>query len=328
MCLSPLLIVHAFTNWDLLAIGVTAGAMLAWARKKPVLAGALIGLGAAAKLYPILLLGPLLILCLRAGKMGAWWRAAGAAAAVWLVINVPVIIAARPGWYEFIRLNSERPPEYDSWYFIYATLSRSKIWDATPGTTVPTFVNVLSLLLFLIACIGIGWLGLSAARRPRFAQLAFLVIAAFLLTNKVWSPQYSLWLLPLAVLALPRWRPLLAWQASEAVVWVLLMLSFAGVANKGLSIYPFINAALLRDAMVLILVYLVIRDITRPSGDLVRMAGDDDPSGGVLEDADDRWTVPSLPVLWAKRRRRAGQDGGDQDPADPDDQPTKVGAPH
>ena len=27
MCLSPLLIVHAFTNWDLLAIGITAGAM-------------------------------------------------------------------------------------------------------------------------------------------------------------------------------------------------------------------------------------------------------------------------------------------------------------
>ncbi len=168
---------------------------------------------------------------------------------VWLVINVPVLLAYPHGWYEFIRLNSERPPEYDSWYFIYATLTRSKIWDAAPGADAPTLVNLLSLALFLLACAAIGWLGLSAQRRPRFAQLAFLVIAAFLLTNKVWSPQYSLWLLPLAVLALPRWRPLLLWQASEAIVWVLLMLSFAGVANKGLSIYPFINAALLRDAM-------------------------------------------------------------------------------
>ena len=42
------------------------------------------------------------------------------------------------------------------------------------------------------------------------------------------------------------------------------MLSFAGEANKGLSIYPFINAALVRDAMVLMLVCLVIRDILRP----------------------------------------------------------------
>ncbi|MGS0688205.1 glycosyltransferase family 87 protein [Nakamurella sp. GG22] len=302
MCLSPLLVVHAFTNWDLLAIGITAAAMLAWARKRPVLAGALIGLGAAAKLYPILLLGPLLVLCLRTGKMGAWSRSAAAAAVVWLVINVPVRLLYPDGWYEFIRLNSERPPEYDSWYFIYATLTGSKIWDAAPGADAPTLVNLLSLGLFLLACTAIGWLALSAQRRPRFAQLAFLVIAAFLLTNKVWSPQYSLWLLPLAVLALPRWRPLLLWQASEAIVWVLLMLSFAGVANKGLSIYPFINAALLRDALLLVLIFLVIRDILRPAGDLVRMTGDDDPSGGVLEDAADRFTVPSLPALLSRRR--------------------------
>jgi uncharacterized membrane protein len=154
-------------------------------------------------------------------------------------------------------------------------------------------------------------------RRPRFAQLAFLVVAAFLLTNKVWSPQYSLWLLPLAVLALPRWRPLLLWQASEAIVWVLLMLSFAGEANKGLSIYPFLNAALVRDALVLMLVYLVVRDIMRPDKDLVRIAGDDDPSGGVLEGAPDRLTVPSLPALWARRRRAGAEAAVGSAPADP-----------
>jgi len=108
---------------------------------------------------------------------------------------------------------------------------------------------VLSLFQFALACAGIGWLGLAAARRPRFAQLAFLVIAAFLLTNNVWSPQYSLWLLRLVVLALPRWRPLLFWQASEAITWVLLMLYFDSEANTGLSIDPFINAALLWDAI-------------------------------------------------------------------------------
>lgn len=305
MCLSPLLIVHAFTNWDLIPIALTAAAMLAWVRNKPVLAGVLFGLGTAAKLYPVLLLGPLLILCLRAGKMREWTRTAVATAAVWLVVNVPVMLAFPAGWYEFIRLNSERPPEYDSWYFIYATLTGSTIWDKAPGASSPSLVNLLSLVLFALACLVIGWFGLSVQRRPRFAQLAFLVIAAFLLTNKVWSPQYSLWLLPLAVLALPRWRPLLFWQASEVIVWVLLMLSFAGVANKGLSIYPFINAALVRDALVLVLVYLVVRDIIRPEQDLVRMAGDDDPSGGVLENAPDRFTVPSLPALWARRRAAA-----------------------
>ena len=318
MCLAPLLIVHAFTNWDLLPIGLTAGAMLAWARKRPLLAGALFGLGTAAKLYPVLLLGPLLVLCLRAGRMREWARTALAAAVVWLIINVPVMLAWPAGWYEFIRLNSERPPEYDSWYFIYATLAKSSIWDKAPGATDPTLVNLLSLALFALACLAIGWFALSAQRRPRFAQLAFLVIAAFLLTNKVWSPQYSLWLLPLAVLALPRWRPLLFWQASEAIVWVLLMFSFAGEANKGLSIYPFINAALVRDALLLMLVYLIVRDVLRPGGDLVRMAGDDDPSGGVLQDAPDRFTLPSLPVLWARRRASVGGDGSVEGPVQDD----------
>ena len=319
MCLAPLLIVHAFTNWDLLPIALTAAAMLAWARRRPTLAGVLFGLGTAAKLYPVLLLGPLLILCLRAGKMREWFRTAAAAAVVWLVINVPVMLAWPAGWYEFIRLNSERPPEYDSWYFIYATLSGSSIWDKAPGAAGPSLVNLLSLVLFALACAAIGWFGLSVRRRPRFAQLAFLVVAAFLLTNKVWSPQYSLWLLPLAVLAVPRWRPLLFWQASEAIVWVLLMLSFAGEANKGLSIYPFINAALIRDALVLMLVYLVVRDIVRPDRDLVRIAGDDDPSGGVLEDAPDRFTVPSLPALWARRRSRGAAEASEERPAPVDE---------
>ena len=60
--------------------------------------------------------------------------------------------------------------------------------------------------------------------------------------------------------------------------------------------------------MVLVLVAWVIRDIVRPAGDPVRMAGDDDPSGGVLEAAPDRFTLPSLPALWTRwRARRAGR---------------------
>ena len=47
---SPLLIFHAFTNWDLLAMALTAGAMWARTREKPVAAGVLLGLGAAATL--------------------------------------------------------------------------------------------------------------------------------------------------------------------------------------------------------------------------------------------------------------------------------------
>ena len=72
-------------------------------------------------------------------------------------------------------------------------------------------------------CLGVLLLGLLAPKTPRFAQLGFLIVAGFLLVNKVYSPQYVLWLLPLAVLARPRWRDQIIWQAGEifyfASVW-------------------------------------------------------------------------------------------------------------
>ena len=79
---------------------------------------------------------------------------------VWLVINVPVMLAYPQGWYEFIRLNSERPPEYDSWYFIYATLTRSKIWDAAPGADVADVRQPpVAGAVRCSPALAIGWLG-------------------------------------------------------------------------------------------------------------------------------------------------------------------------
>ena len=315
MCLSPLLVVHAFTNWDLLAIGLMAAAMCTWSLGRrldpdrpwggwsPWVTGLLIGVGTAAKLYPVLLLGPLLVLCLRTGMLRRFLVTAIATAATWAAINLPVALAWPQGWGEFYRLNTTRPAEWDSWYSIFTTLTGSKLFDADPGASSPSFLNNLSLLLFALCCVAIAWFALSAARRPRLTQLAFLLVAAFLLTNKVWSPQYSLWLLPLAALAVARWRPVLAWAVAEAVVWPLLMLSFDSDSGKNLSIYPFIGAALIRDALLILLIVMVIRDVLRPGKDPVRMSGDDDPAGGPLDGAADRWTLPSLPSLWSRRPR-------------------------
>ena len=64
-------------------------------------------------------------------------------------------------------------------------------------------------------------------------------MAGFLLVNKVYSPQYVLWLLPLAALARPRWRDQLIWQGGEvfyfAAVWWYLggYLAPAGGADAG-----------------------------------------------------------------------------------------------
>jgi uncharacterized membrane protein len=128
-------------------------------------------------------------------------------------------------------------------------------------------------------------------------------VAGFLLLNKVYSPQYALWLLPLAVLARPRWRSLLAWQVSEALVWVATMLYYLGTDNRGIQVEWFFLAVLARDAVLVALVALVAREVRRPDEDVVRTSwpGVDDPAGGVLDGADDVVTLDSRRRILSRR---------------------------
>lgn len=319
VAMSPLVLVHAFTNFDTLATAFAAAGLLSWSRRRPVLAGILLGLGGAAKLYPLLLLGPILILCLRAERMGeqddpVWGglrplRAAGAAIAAaaitWLTVNAPIALLYPKGWWEFFRLNTERHADPDSVYNVITSFTGWLGFDGvlSPRET-PSMLNLVSLLLFLAVCAVIGWIGLTAARRPRVAQLVFLVVAAFLLTNKVWSPQYSLWLVPLAVLALPHRRILLAWMTIDALVWVPRMYYYLGTDHKGVPEQWFTGTVIVRDLAVIALCALVVRQIYHPEEDPIRRDGVDDPIGGLLNHTPD----PQRPWLPPLLRPRATAD--------------------
>ncbi len=303
---SPLVVVHAFTNFDALATALAAGGLLAWGRKRPLLSGVLLGLGGAAKLYPLLLLGPLLVLCWRAGKMREWCVTAAAAAAAWMAVNLPIAVLYPTGWYEFMRLNSSRGADPDSIYNVVSSFTGWTGFDGVqyPGDT-PIVLNAVTLVLFALVCLAIAYIAMNAPTRPRVAQLAFLVVAGFLLTNKVWSPQYSLWLVPLAVLALPHRRILLAWMTVDALVWFPRMYYYLGVADKGVPEQFFTATVLVRDLAVVGLCALVVRRIYRPSEDLVRNAGVDDPLGGVLDRAPDVHRLPKTAPSRPANRDRA-----------------------
>ena len=296
---SPLLIFQIFTNFDALATACAAGAMLAWARRRPALAGALIGVGVALKLYPLLLIIPLVILGLRTGRMREVGKTAAMAVGTWFVVNLPILVLFPRGWSEFFRLNTRRGDDMDSIYNVVKSFTGWKGFDPKLGFwEPPSVLNAVSAVLFVLCCCAIAYVGLTAKQRPRVAQLAFLVVAAFLLTNKVWSPQYSLWLVPLAVLALPHRRILLLWMTVDALVWIPRMLYLFGEQNMGLPEQWFTTTVLLRDIAVMTLCALVIRQIYRPELDVVRRGGIDDPSGGVFEHA------PDAPPKWLPARLR------------------------
>ncbi|MER6533104.1 glycosyltransferase family 87 protein [Streptomyces sp. 900105755] len=283
VALAPAFALTATINWDLLAVALTAAAMLMWSRSRPLAFGVLLGLATAAKLYPVFLLGPLFLLCWRAGKWREFFVATGGAVAAWLVVNLPVMIFAFDGWSKFYTFSQERGVDFGSFWLIWAQNT------TTPPST--DFVNTAATVLVLLCFLGIAALALTAPRRPRFAQLAFLVVAAFILTNKVYSPQYVLWLVPLAVLARPKWRDFLIWQACEVAyflgIWMYLAYTTSGDAHKGLPTDGYHWAIAVHLLGTLYLCGMVVRDILMPERDVVRRNGEDDPSGGVLDGAED-----------------------------------------
>ena len=134
--------------------------------------------------------------------------------------------------------------------------------------------------------------------------MAFLVIAAFLMTNKVYSPQYMLWLLPLVVLARPRWRDWIVFTAGELIYWTAIWWHLGGYLTPGDGSPDRIYwvAVLIRLATQGWVVLLVVRDALQPAHDPMRRDGSDDPTGGVLDEAPDQAWWPRTGRVTAPRR--------------------------
>jgi uncharacterized membrane protein len=276
---SPCVAAAALINWDMLPVALTALGMLAWARRHPAWAGALFGLGMAAKLYPVLLLGPLFLLCFRARRMPDFITTASAFVLSWGAVNLPVLALAPQGWKDFWLFNSDRTGDFGSIWYVFSLA----------GHEVPE-LNVVSAGLFALGCVVIAGLIVLAPRRPRWGAVAFLVVTAFLMTNKVYSPQYVLWLLPFLILARPRWRDWLIFTAGELLYFVAIWWHLGGLLTPGDSAPDRIYwlAVIVRLGTQAWVAIMVIRDILQPEHDPVRAAGLDDPGGGVLDRAPDR----------------------------------------
>jgi uncharacterized membrane protein len=290
VALAPTVILAATVNWDLLPLAFAGVALLLWSRHRPFSAGLLLGLAVAAKFYPVLFLLGFLLLTIRAGTWKAFGRLVAGTALAWLVVNVPVAIANYEGWVTFYRFSNTRGVDFGSIWFAWT--------EAGLRGVSPELLNPVATGSFLALCVGVGWIVLTAPRRPRLAPVLFLIVAAFILTNKVYSPQYSLWLVPLAAMARPRWRDVLIWQAGEVVyfagIWWFLV-GYGIEGTKGLTGQQYAAATFIHVAATVYFAVMVIRDIYRPESDPIRSDGfaddEDDPGGGVFDRAPDRFTL-------------------------------------
>ncbi len=306
---SPALFMYAFTNWDLAAVALTGLGLWAWSRGSPVWAGLLLGVGISTKLYPLFVLIALVMLCARAGLWRAAAKAVGGAVAGIVVCYVPAILISKSflfpnsscptahelsGWRWFLSLSQTRGADWGSVWLVAQHLFRGDFignaLNAQPACgSSPTTLNVVSSTCVLLVIAGVGALVAMAPRRPRVGQVAFLLVAGFVMLNKVDSPQYALWLVPLAVLARPRWASLLIWQATEVLLGAANLYTLIALdhSDQGLPMATYLITIVIRDVVLTGLLALVVRDILVPRGDVVRRDGVDDPAGGLLDGAPD-----------------------------------------
>ena len=212
-------------RFDLIPAVLTLGATLAVAGGWALLGGVLVAIGAGTKLYPALVVPMLAVFAWQRGRGGLVRFTAGA-----VLASIPLLAAAFwVPWWRFASYHVGRGLQVESllasmvWALHFAGVPAG--WELrwrTHEVTGPLAAQligpgqlmwVLATLASVAAATSTAWrLASRTSRRVPVADMGtvlLLPIAAFVATNTVLSPQFHLWLLPLAALVLlpPRDAP-------------------------------------------------------------------------------------------------------------------------
>jgi hypothetical protein len=250
---APAMIASLFINWDLWAIATMMLAIYWFDRKQYLASAVLLGISISTKFLPIFLLIPIVFIFWRDAKIKDAIKYLAITFGIWLAINLPFALTTPTGWWRFYKLNLDRGPDWGSFWLALQQLGINL-----------TNLNYLSILLLLIALTTIAILLFELRYTPSLASVAFFVIASVMLASKVYSPQYVLWLTPLAVIALTNTKDLHAfwlWQTTEIIYHIAIWQHLAQVtdAKFGLGPTPFAILTLLRIAGTIYLMAVLAR---------------------------------------------------------------------
>ena len=227
VALSPVVLLTLVVAPDVLGVALLAAALYCWSRERLLLCGVLFGLAISARTYPLVVLMAILLVSVRAGRVEAWARTAGAA-----LLTFGVVLVAF-GW-----LNSAAAVRaYQGWYDAAAGFGSPWLLPQLAGYPLPPVaVTVLSVLGW-VGALGAGAvLALAARRRPEVAEVSLVMLAIVMVTGKSMPVQESLWLVPFVALVGLRWKDHLYWAGTESLhfVAVWLYLAAASVPDRGL----------------------------------------------------------------------------------------------
>ncbi len=220
---APGLLLYTGLNWDFAALATLALALLAYQGRRDVWGTLALLLAVWLKFFPLVFLAAIVIERVRARQYRAAATIGGLFAVGSVAINLPLAVRHFDNWSYFFVLNASRRPE-------------PSLWTLLPS--LPTAqVGRASLVLLLIVGLVCAILALRSPA-PVTLPLGGALLLWWLFTNKIYSPQYSLWVyFALALLgsAVPLWRAFALYDIAYyyASFQILFTSTFAGPDNIG-----------------------------------------------------------------------------------------------
>jgi hypothetical protein len=230
-------------QYDIFPAALTLGAVVCHARRRDIAMWVFLALGTMAKVYPVLL-APVFLLLDDRPVAERSRRAVIAFATTCVIVLLPLLVIAPSSLLRVVNFHAGRGIHLDSVYSTIAFAARAlglsvvgivnnfRSWNIT-GRAADVLVRASTPLLVMALLAAYAFIRSAARRLPaeevrnvRIAATgASLVLLAGLVTSKVLSPQYLIWVLPLLPLNV---RPL-RWR-----VWT----TFAAIGVLSYYIYP------------------------------------------------------------------------------------------
>jgi uncharacterized membrane protein len=250
---APAMIASLYINWDLWAIATMMLAIYWFDRKAYLYSSIALAVSISTKFLPVFLLLPIIFILWRSNQIREMAKYAATTFGMWLAINLPFALTTPTGWWRFYKLNLSREADWGSLWLAFSQLGLGL-----------ANLNYLAILLLLIGLTSFVIFLFEVKNTPTLASVAFIVLAIVMVASKVYSPQYVLWLTPLAVIALTNKKDLHAfwiWQIAETMyhvaIWQHLAL-FTGAAF-GLQEGGYATITLIRIAATIYLAWTLIK---------------------------------------------------------------------
>ncbi len=244
LALSPALALYVNLNWDMWPVLLTVVALLLFVRGHDGWGAAVLTAAIWTKFFPLVILPLILAERARQGRWRAAGRIAGVFGLVSAVLNAPLLVARPSAWLYFFEQSRTRGREVNLWNFFDR-------WKLTTAQ-----INTLSLAL-LIAGLAVFTYMVWRGRENAFLPAACAALAWFFFVNKVYSPQYSLWIVALLAVAGAAPAVAAAWSAADLLYFgasflTLGLIRFGGGPTSWFFEHGLFPAMAIREGMLLV----------------------------------------------------------------------------